>query len=277
MLPTVSATGWMVSVCEDLYPGYTFFAYDNYRLYKGVVFDGNQSDSLTLDVERVAVSDAQLTLRAKAWSNNQKGLRVNHYTADITLVKGPVAAPRLDTRNAQLTAAPNAESKVPYEDGTLFHGPCFQSIQQILRVSEKGLALRCVAPVVLAEIQGQFGVSSTNPFVDDVLYQAMLVWVRYSSGKGSLPSSARRYEQYELIKPGKEFFVLLEVVSSQTSAMVANITLHSEAGEIYGRMMEAEVTISDALNSLFLQNNVVDNTASNADDATLNQKIKTIG
>ena len=259
MLPTVCATQWMVSVCEDLCPGYRFFAYDNYRLYKGVVFDGKQTEHLALDVEQIASSDTDLTLQVKVWSTNQKGFRVNHYIADVILVKQIAAAPQLSGLDNELltNGEPSLETTAPYENGSLFHGSSFQSIQQVLDVDEKGLMLRCSAPAVAAVDQGQFGVSSTNPFVDDVLYQAMLVWVKINSNKGSLPSSAKRYEQYELIPSGTEFYVSLNVVNDQPSTMCADITLHSKTGKIYGRMLGAEVTISEALNPLFLQNNVV--------------------
>ena len=259
MLPTVCATHWMVSVCEDLCPGYHFFAYDNYRLYKGVVFDGKQTESLAMDVEQIASSDTDLTLQVKVWSTNQKGFRVNHYIADVVLVKQIAAAPQLNGLDSDLltNGEPSLETTAPYENGTLFHGASFQSIQQVLDVDEKGMMLRCNAPMVAKADQGQFGVSSTNPFVDDVLYQAMLVWVKINSNKGSLPSSAKRYEQYELIPQGAEFYVSLNVVSDQPNAMSADITLHSKSGKIYGRMFGAEVTISDALNPLFLQNSVV--------------------
>ena len=255
VLPTVSATSWMVNVCEDLYPGLSFFAYDNYRLYKGIVFDGKQTDQLSMDVEEISVTSDEVTLSAKVWSTNAKGFRVNHYAADITLVNNVPENPEykgFDSRSLTL----NDRVIEPYKSGTLFHGASFQNIESTLNVSDSKLTLCCRAPQVAASTQGQFMINATNPFVDDVLYQAMLVWVRSDSGKGSLPSSAKRCEQFELILPGAEYFVSLDVVSSQPNSMIANITLHSESGKIYTRMMDAEVTISEALNPLFLQNTV---------------------
>ena len=39
VLPTVCALAWMGNTAEQLYPGYTFFKAENYRVLKGIVFD----------------------------------------------------------------------------------------------------------------------------------------------------------------------------------------------------------------------------------------------
>ena len=255
-------------MCEDLYPGFRFFAYDNYRLFKGIVFDGKQSDRTEMDVEEAVLNDEEIQLSVKVWSKNEKGFRVNHYAADITLLKTLPDAPVVDglvlnrgtvgfDDSADSFSDSSSNSNV-YKNGTLFHGPCFQSIKETVSDSEHELTLRCHVPNVSSEQQGQFAVNSTNPFVDDVLYQSMLVWVRNHTGKGSLPSSAKRCEQFSSIPLDSEFYVSLDVVSSKANAMIANITLHNADGIVYIRMEEASVTISEALNPLFLQNRVIE-------------------
>jgi len=243
----------MVSVCENLYPGYRFFAYDNYKLFKGLVFDDSMPDSVALDVAETAADGSSITLNVKIWSTNPKGFRVNHYAADITLLTAVPVRPTYAGFNQTESAL--ADSMVqPYSNGTLFHGASFQNIQRVINVGDTKLTMACVAPTVNIDAQGQFVARSTNPYVDDVLYQAMLVWVRNSVGKGSLPTSAARCEQYEVIPGGTAYFVSLDVISSQPSKLVADITLHDEDGRVYTKMLKAEVTISDALGALFLEN-----------------------
>jgi len=255
VLPTVSATNWMVSVCESLYPGYRFFAYDNYKLFKGIVFDGKQNDEVTMDVEETQYQHDAVSVSVKVWSTNPKGFRVNHYAAELSLVQ-KVPSVDVDARLAVDTGKAPIEQQSPYVDGTLFHGASFQGIKNIVLQDDKTLQLRCEAPVVGKLDQGQFAIGSTNPFVDDLYYQAMLVWVRRTSGKGSLPTSAVRCELYSNVPVDTEFYVTLEVVNSQATNMSANVTFHSAEGEVYSRLTGAEVTISEALNPLFLQNEV---------------------
>lgn len=257
MLPTVSATNWMVSVCEGLYPGFRFFAYDNYKLFKGIVFDGKQNDDVSMDVEEIANSDGGVTLSVKIWSANAKGFRINHYAAELSLVVATPPGEQVVALSAN-TQCVALDVPSPYGDGTLFHGSRFQGIRQILLQDETALVLRCQAPVVALEDQGQFAVGSTNPFIDDVYYQAMLVWVRRMTGKGSLPTSAKRCEQFSAIPAGSEYFATLTVVDHHASGLVADVVFHSASGEVYSRLLGGEVTISEALNPLFLQNKVND-------------------
>lgn len=239
----------MASSCETLFPGYYFVGYDNYKLFKGILFDGSEADQYAMDVTPVSVDDVGLKCRVIITSDNAKGFRINHYAADILLQSSrPVQQSYAD---ANLRDDAVMDGALLYTNGTLFHGPKFQGIDSVLNVNAQKMTLKCHATMVPAAEQGQFPLGASNIFTDDLMYQAMLVWARHTYGSGSLPSCAAHLEQFEVLTPGAQFYLTLDVVSHSASNLTADIILHDEQGQIYSMMQGGEVTISKSLNKLF--------------------------
>jgi len=138
-----------------------------------------------------------------------------------------------------------------YQDGTLFHGPKFQGIQQVLNISEKGLTLECLLPEITAPEQGVFATDSFNPFAIDLAFQAMLIWAWRFHNSGSLPLSMDLLEQFRLVPLGSKFYLSMSVNKNSTAAINANLFLHDKNGLLYSRVTGAKVTISQSLNKLF--------------------------
>ena len=101
--------------------------------------------------------------------------------------------------------------------------------------------------------QGQFPVRGFNPFVADALFQAMLIWVRRHRDAGSLPSKVATLEHFRSVPTDRSFYVSLEIRKNGRTSLVADVAAHDEAGEVYGRMLGAEVTVSKKLNDRFLR------------------------
>ncbi|TFG69938.1 MAG: SDR family NAD(P)-dependent oxidoreductase, partial [Anaerolineales bacterium] len=57
VLPTVCAVALVVNLCEQLYPGYNFYAVDDYRALKGIVFDATLADGYVLTLQEIQKSD----------------------------------------------------------------------------------------------------------------------------------------------------------------------------------------------------------------------------
>jgi len=251
VLPTVFATGWMAKVCTDLYQayGFKFCAYEEYRLYKGVVFDKTETIRLKMDVEELTGSATNILLKATIWSESG-GRRVNHYSANVTLRQSVLPAPVYQYFDKK--AQSNVIGTELYKNGTLFHGPLFQGVKELINISDQKLTLRCQVDPAEAHTEGQFALGITNPYVDDLLFQAMLVWARDQYGSASLPSMARRCEQYDVLPLGKGFFLSLDVKKHKSSELEADVTLHDASGRVYSRMQSGKVTISKSLNDAFV-------------------------
>ncbi|MFN2287421.1 MAG: SDR family NAD(P)-dependent oxidoreductase, partial [Chromatocurvus sp.] len=248
VLPTVWATGWMAAAAEQGHPGYRYQGLENYHLYNGVVFDGSEADNYTLVLPVQERTAAGLLCKAGISSVDKNGRRINHYAADILLTRELLPAP---TRTApDLRQDPRLAGWNPYADGTLFHGPVLQGIRKVINCDARAMTLLCqiTDPAAQAEADRQ----PTCWVADDLLLQAMLVWVRQHYQAGSLPSAVRRWTQYRPVPFDTPFYLTLEVTSKSDTGMVADVRLHDAQGVVFSEMHGAQVTISKRLNALFL-------------------------
>ena len=250
VLPTVCALAWMGNTAEQLYPGYKFSRAENYRVFKGIVFDETLADAYTVEVKEADKSlEGQILLDVLISSQTPQGKPRYHYGVHLQLLDQLPAAPYYANADLSLT---DGEPGAPlYTNGTLFHGPSFQGVRRILNYSPQRLTLECEMPNVSDAAQGQFAVQSFNPFLADVQFQSMVIWARRFYNAGSLPLRAQAGTYYGSPYAGAPFYVSLEVRSHSESGLVADIIAHDADGKIYTRVDGAEVTISEQLNRLF--------------------------
>jgi NAD(P)-dependent dehydrogenase (short-subunit alcohol dehydrogenase family) len=250
VLPTVCALEWMGNTAEQLYPGYTFFRAENYRVLKGIVFDETLAPAYTVEVKEADKSvKGLILLDVMISSQTQQGKPRFHYSVRLHLIDQlPTPANYLNADYRMTDGEPGAPL---YTNGTLFHGPSFQGVRRILNYSPQRLTLECEMPDVSEAMQGQFAIQSFNPFLADVQFQSMVIWARRFYNAGSLPLRAQAGTYYGSPEPGAPFFVSLEVRSHSDSGLVADIIAHDSDGKIYTQVEGAEVTISAQLNRLF--------------------------
>ena len=269
VFPTVCAIAWMSDAAMVAYPAFHYQGLANYKLFKGIVFDGSEATEYSIDMIAQVVGES-LVVDTKISSTNEQGKPVFHYGAQLTLVaksqreEAPTVELLLPKALPEIISANSEGADVLYTDGTLFHGESLQSIKAMLECNEQGLLLHCQVPDVASIKQGEFPISPLNSanehsniFANDLAYQAMLVWVKKQLGLGSLPSSTERWTVYREVVLNERFFLKLNVVKStgkgkKRGSLVADIQFISEANEVLSELTSAKVTASENLNNLFL-------------------------
>src|SRR5690606_18411895 len=119
-----------------------------------------------------------------------------------------------------------------YKDGSLFHGPYYQGIENILDYSDQRLVMQCKADSVPLQEQGQFPVTSLNSFFLDIQYQGMVVWVqKHHNGAKSLPLKTDEGIIYKDLPFDKQLFVHIAVKENTPFKMSARCTVYDENGE----------------------------------------------
>jgi NAD(P)-dependent dehydrogenase (short-subunit alcohol dehydrogenase family) len=250
VLPATCAAMWIVSSCEQLYPGYAFHKLEDFRVLKGIVFDGSLADEYVLDLKETA-KNGLIAFEATLSSQNAKGRTLYHYSTRVTLARHLPVTPLVDPIEVVLPAAEAAiAGDELYRNGTLFHGPSFQGVQRVLSLSPDRLTMECSLDRVADRTQGQFPVQTTNPYIYDTIVQCLLIWSQYKVQAPCLPSSLERLEQYHEVPFGKRFYVSLQVVSVTDTAVVGDILVQDEQGEVYLRFTHLQGTISPMLNRL---------------------------
>ncbi len=249
VLPSATALSWMANICERINPSQTFFECDNFQVLKGIVFDKTQADSYQVDVKELSNDDNISRLQVTISSKKSDGKPVWHYKADILVAKEIPEVPLYTQSDLNETQSTTGESL--YSDGTLFHGSLFQGIEKVINTSMKKLTLLCNLDKIKDIEQGQFPISSINPFATDLMFQAMLVWVREHRHLGSLPLKFLKVMSYKAIPNKEDFYISLDVDSTSDTNMKADVVIHDQKGNIYSRAFGAEVTVSETLNAIF--------------------------
>ncbi|MBI9077938.1 MAG: SDR family NAD(P)-dependent oxidoreductase [Desulfatibacillum sp.] len=248
VLPTVCVMSWMADSCEQFAPGYHFFKCQDYKLFKGIIFDKTLAAKYVLEARELEKDTEKVDLEVSIFSEKD-GKLVPHYKSTVRLLAKSPMTPVYEGVN--LSEEQAEDGAVFYKDGTLFHGPNFQMVQKVLNCSKEKLTLKACVPPISAKRQGQFPVGALDPFTADVHFQSQLIWVRKNYEAGSLPARANTVEQYRPIAHGQEFYITLDVLESSETSMKADICAHDALGMVYSRVFGAEVTVSKGLTKLF--------------------------
>ncbi len=251
VFPTVCAIAWMVEAVQSTYPGYIYSGLENYKLFKGIVFDGTQAETVIIDLSLVAETSEQLTIDVKISSTSSTGKTIFHYAATLFMLKHKKPTPSYEGALSPLVLSRETSATELYQDGTLFHGLSLQGIQAINSCDQHGLLLSCKIDSSVLAKQGEFDLKNSNVFANDLVYQALLVWVRKQLGLGSLPSSTLAWTVYSEVKVDQAFYLKLTVTEQKGSMVVADIELIDSDKQILAEIKGATVTSSASLNELF--------------------------
>jgi len=259
VLPTVCAFAWMSSAAESVYPNYRVTSTNNYKLFKGLVFDGTESDEYYIDLELTNESVGCLNVDVKISSTNTNSKTVYHYAAQLVLTNEPLREeiiadyPLSETQSAAqpLNGSSSESAKQLYNNGTLFHGESLQGIRDINFCDDLVLLLTCQVPSCAVLNQGDCELEKNNVFANDLVFQAMLVWVKKQLNLGSLPSSTKSWQVYRQVKVDELFYLKLDIVEQNKSMILGDIQLISTNNTLIAKISSAEVTASENLNQLF--------------------------
>jgi PfaD family protein len=246
VLPAACAGVWMANACQQSYPGYRFFSLSDFRVLKGVVFDEGLADRYVLEVKEEAASEDEVGLSAMISSTTIDGKTRYHYSGQVQLVRRPTDRPA--NRDFGVTRSEALETRRPYEDGSLFHGPAFQGIRRVLHVGPRIIAIEGRLPDADAGVLGQFPALAFDPVAQDVQFQCLGLWIQDHVQAPALPLSYERYEHYSSPPAGRPFYVTAEIEDKTEHLVRGSIHLHDECGRIYARLLGADLTIGRQLN-----------------------------
>ncbi|GIU42653.1 hypothetical protein TUM4630_04170 [Shewanella algidipiscicola] len=247
VLPTVCAIQWMREAALEQY-GLTLMVQD-YKLLKGIVFDSSDSQTLMMSLTPQYEAGALKGIKALISCEGRP-----QYQARLVKIGDMQHSTKQFDELSQVT--PVTDKAALYTDGTLFHGPRLQGLDKVLRFNEQGLVVSCKLPTVDQQDCGDFApilvAKGCQPFAEDLLLQAMLVWARLTYGAASLPSTIGEFVSALPMGFGDQGYIELTVVKTSGRQLVADVALYHQDGELSCAMRSAKVTISKNLNSAFV-------------------------
>ena len=249
VLPATCAASWITSVCEQLFPGFTFYQLEDFKVLKGIVFDENLAHEHILELNEIEkVPGEKVKFAARIWSKNKNDRPLYHYSLNVTLLR-EIPPTTIHNVNRQPSAGTNEGilGKALYEDGTLFHGPSFQGVQRVISLGEDRLVLECLLQPIPPDRQGQFPLQTYNPFACDAIVQSLLIWAQRYYQAPCLPSHLVRLEQFRAIPFGALSLVEMKIISHNQTSVVADIIVTDTQGAVLAKFTGLQCTISPAL------------------------------
>ncbi|MDE9454422.1 type I polyketide synthase [Xenorhabdus bovienii] len=250
VLPITAAIAWMAKVCEDRFPGYQLETVANFRVLKGILFDGKQTGSYRVTWVPSALhesSDGRLALDFVIASEQRK-----HYQATLIL---SLQCREVEHEPVQIDLNTHVPQTVPFYgkangQNMLFHGELFHGIQQVVHVGNDYMILKCCVASVAPEVQGQFSTNLFNLFINDVALQLPVLWL-LQRDQAALPSAIEKLEQYAELKFGQEFYASVKIKHQMSTEIITDIIFYDEQGRIYSQIHNARFTVFAELRNLF--------------------------
>ncbi|MGS0675061.1 eicosapentaenoate synthase subunit PfaA [Shewanella sp. 125m-1] len=264
VLPTVCAIDWMREVASDMLGAQVKVL--DYKLLKGIVFETDAAQELTLELTPTSSDPA--TLQALISCNGRPQYKATLVSDQISNKLSERTSKQFNLGATQVITT----AKELYSNGTLFHGPRLQGIESVVRFDEQGLIAKVALPAVNLADCGEFlpqnHLGGSQPFAEDLLLQAMLVWARLKTGSASLPSAIGEFVSYQPMAFGETGVIELEVIKHNTRSLEANVMLYHDNGELSAMFKSAKITISKSLNSAFLPAALTNKTLATDSEAT---------
>lgn len=249
VLPATCAMAWIINACEQIYPGYRFFSCENFKIFKGIIFNEQLSGEYSLELKEVIKHSAKkIEIEAKIWSKTKTEKIQYHYTSQLQLLQKTPEAPVYE----RLDLVPDQTIKTPIEsfyqtgDLALFHGASFQGINHIINVSLEKITAQALWKSISDSQQGQFPIQTVNPFIADLSMHPMWIWTQHFHDQVCLPAEVKRFEQFAPVPSNQPFYISTEIKSKMPMSVTANFIAHDEQGLIYFRMMGAKATLLDS-------------------------------
>jgi NAD(P)-dependent dehydrogenase (short-subunit alcohol dehydrogenase family) len=249
VLPAAAALEMMAEAARTLWSGWKLVEIRDFRLMKGVQLKGSEQPlRLVVNPPPYGSSDG-FEVNATLQSDAEGGKSVTHYKAVLRLEQQLQSG---FEQAAQFHSEKKLTAVKAYSD-LLFHGPCFQVIENIEALSTVGARAR-VRTTQPAEwlkkvADAQHG-WIFDPAIVDAAAQMAIVWARTFRDETSLPTRFGRVVRYREIFPDRMHMVYEQIASDDPSLVRANVYYFDAAGHIVISVEDMECVASAALNRL---------------------------
>ena len=245
VLPATIAMSWMISACEQLYPGYKLFSCQNFKGLKGIIFDINTSHELILCLQEVVKNNhEEIEFTAKIISEPLKGKTLYHFSGNIKLVRNIPSALYYEKKDISYQENPLIIANIYSNIKKLFfHGNSFRKIIKVLNISREKITVECIWSKLKDEKQGQFPLGRFNPYITDLSTHTIGIWLGHFYEKTCLPSQIEIFEQFSFTPHDEIFYVSTEIIAKTDTYVIGNIIIHDFEGKVYSRLIGCKYTI----------------------------------
>jgi hypothetical protein len=247
VVPLALITEWLAHGALHANPGLLLHGIDQLRLLKGITLE-DQSKTIRLMAGVPKHNQGLYEVDVQIRDGGRNGKSMIHSSAKAILVDRLPTAPAFE-ENGHFKASSHLPTMAQIYDQVLFHGDDFKGIQQIIRLSEKGMTARvsCAPPPEKWLDDPLRSRWIADPLVLDCAFQMAIIWCHQEKGVVSLPSYAACYRQYRDRFPAEGVTAVLEVTHVTDRKMTADFTFLDQDKKIIACMSGYEAVMDRGL------------------------------
>lgn len=253
VLPAAAALEMFAEAAQHLWNGWKVVEIQNFRLLKGIdLKDEERKLSIVIDPPPYGNSDG-FEVNAVLQSEQKDGTPLIHYKSTLRLEQKLPDSNSIEQVN-KLHSEKNLGVVKAYSEW-LFHGPCFQVIENIDGLSAAGAraTVKTTHPVnwILSTVS-EHDKWIFDPAVIDSAAQMGILWTRSFRDETALPTKFGRVIRYQETLPDRLHMEFEQIASeSQDSNLLcANVYFSDTAGQMVFLIENMECVSSKALNRL---------------------------
>ena len=249
ILPAAVALEIMAEAARSLWRGWKVVEVRDCRLMKGVELKEYGRKLIVVINTPPYGSSEGFDVNAKLQSEQEDGKPLIHYRAVLRLEQQLPSSfeqvPRLHSEKTLTVTKAYSE--------WLFHGPCFQVIENIEGLSTAGgrALIKSTSPENwLPGVASDHNNWLFDPAVVDAAAQMAILWARSFRGETALPTRFGRVVRYRETLPERMYMGFERIMSADPNALCANVHYSDAAGQVVLSVEEMECVTSAALNRL---------------------------
>ncbi|MBT6540411.1 MAG: KR domain-containing protein [Planctomycetes bacterium] len=243
VIPAAFLLEWCAQAALHRHPGLELQGVDQFKILKGVILDPREEQQITwmTGTPESATDHLRVPVEIRSSTADQR----LHARAQILL------GPRSTTRS-HLMAPEYSGADDPGYGTSLFHGPRFQCIQKVSKITRSQLAIRSDGT---SKPSSWFDTATRSDWLIDPLhidaaFQALILWSRSQHQKPCLPCGIARLRCHSPIDSGL-LETRIHIESVVGSMATARIEVLNRTGNPAITIEGAEVVIDASLESAF--------------------------
>jgi hypothetical protein len=250
VLPVALILEWLAHGALVHNPGLAFHGCNDLRILHGLVLEGPTPAQVRIGAGKASRRDGFYVVPVELTSTRPHGKEVLHARAEMLLTDSLPTAP---APLAPLSLQPLPLTPEDVYPERLFHGPELRGIQRLEGVSAQGIiGWTRSAPAPSAWINQPLRQRwLADPLVIDVALQLLILWSLEQRQAPNLPCRIGRYRQFRRTFPAGQFRVQAEIVRCSAHALVADVDVQDEQGQVVARLEDCECTIDAGLARAF--------------------------
>ncbi len=249
VLPAALIAEWLAHGAMHNHPGLVFIGFNDFRILKGVVIDGDENINLQIMAGNSVMKGDEDRVHMELRSGE-----TIHASAELVL--GTDYAKPVANSTQNIVGDYPFRNREYYTNGQLFHGPALQCLESIKACSADGITGETLSAPSPSQWMSNPMRSAwlADPMILDAGFQMMILWSTQQTGNASLPTRIASYRQFQRRLPKDGASVKIQIKKAGRHSATATIEILDKQKKLLALLEGYECVIDASLNDTFKRN-----------------------